>query len=274
MKNLICHSLSGFIALTVINAAQSQISYDGTALSYSQNFDSLGTSSTWANDSTLPGWYLEASSSTFGSSGVPTSLNVADVGGESTAAAYNIGTNGVNSATDRALGWVVSSATGTAYTGLQLQNNSGSDYDGVVTISYSIEQYSAKNTVSESITSGYKLLVSSGNQVASSGFTTLDTIANPNLTGSPSAIDGNAPGNFVTVTDNIDLSSTPWTSGEYLWFRIADPREASGNNELLAIDDVSVDIAAQAVPEPSALAMTALGLAGMFLLIRRRTARG
>ena len=257
MRNIIQCALAGIVALTAANTARSQISYDGTTLSYSQNFDSLASSSSWANDSTLLGWYMQATSASFGSSGVPTSLNVAAIGGESTAAAYNIGTNGVNPSTDRALGWVVSSATGIAYTGLQLQNTSGSDFTGDVTISYTIEQYSAKNAASESITSGYKLLVSSGNQVASSGFTTLDTITNPNLSNSGSAIDGNASGNYVTVTDVIDLSLTPWDNNEYLWFRIADPRETSGNNELLAIDDVSVSITG--VPEPSTLSLAVIG---------------
>jgi PEP-CTERM motif len=269
IKNSMQCVLVGIVTLAVVNTASSQIDYDGTALSYSQNFDSLGTATQpWTDNSTLSGWYLKASSSSFQNSGDPTNLVAASAGGVSTAEPYNIGTAGVNPVTDRALGWVVASTTGTSYIGLQLLNTSGSAFTGDVTLSYSIEQYSAKNTVSETVTTGYKLLVSTGNQLGSSGFTTLDTIPNPNLNGSPSAIDGNAPGNFSTETDVIDLSATPWNSGEYLWFQVAIPRESSGNNELLAIDDFTATITP--VPEPSAMALTGLCLAGAVLMSGRR----
>src|SRR3984957_19725877 len=161
-------ALAALIVLTVVNTAWSQIDYTGAALNYTANFDSLGTTGptmSWANNSTLPGWYLLASVSSFGSSGVPTSLNVASVGGESSDAAYNIGTNGVDPLTTRALGWVVSSATGTAYIGLQLQNTSGSAFSGDVTLNYTIGQFSAKNAASETVTTGYKILSSTGNQL-------------------------------------------------------------------------------------------------------------
>src|SRR5580698_8844136 len=127
-KNVIGCTLAGVVALAVVDTARSQITYNGSALNYTANFDSLGSTGpeSWTDNSTLPGWYLKASSSSFGASGVPTSLNVASVGGESTAGAYNVGdTSGVDP-TDRALGWVVASTTGTSYIGLELQNTSGS----------------------------------------------------------------------------------------------------------------------------------------------------
>jgi hypothetical protein len=271
IRSIMHLALAGVFALALVNTAQSQISYDGTGLNYTADFDSLGTNTmAWADNSTLSGWYLKASSSTFQNGGVPTSLAAVSVGGQSTAQAYNIGTNGVQPITTRALGWVVSSATGTAYIGLQLQNNSGNAFTGNVTLNYTIGQFSAKNTLSETVTTGYKLLVSSGNQLGSPGFSTLETIPNPNLSNSGGGIDGFAPGNFTTEQDTINFSTNPWNAGEYLWFQVAIPRESSGNNELLAIEAMSVTIPAQVVPEPASWGLFGTGLAAWALVRRRK----
>jgi len=263
--------LTGLMALAAVNSAWSQVDYTGAPLSYTANFNSLGTTGptmSWANNSTLPGWYLLASSSSFGSSGVPTTLNVASMGGETSAAAYNVGTNGVDPLTTRALGWIVASTTGTAYIGLQLQNTSGSSYSGDVTLNYTIGQFSAKNAASETVTTGYKLLASTGDQLNTPSYTTLETIVNPNLSNAGGGIDGFASGNSTSEQDTIDLSSTPWANNQFLWFEVTVPREASGNNELLAIDNMTVTI--NPVPEPSAMALTGLGLAGLGFIVRRR----
>jgi hypothetical protein len=273
MKTNIIRSavLAGLVTLTAVNTAWSQVDYTGAALNYSANFNSLGTigpTMSWANNSTLSGWYLLASSASFGSSGVPATLNVASVGGESSAAAYNIGTNGVDPLTTRALGWVVSSATGTAYIGLQLQNTSGSAFSGDVTLNYTIGQFSAKNAVSETVTTGYKLLASTGDQLGTPSYITLETIANPNLSNSGGGIDGFASGNYTAEQDTINLSSTPWANNQFLWFEVTIPREASGNNELLAIENMNVTIAA--APEPSEMALIGLSFAGLAFIMRRR----
>jgi uncharacterized protein len=269
---IINYTLAGLVVLTAATAAQAQIDYTGSALNYTANFDSLGTTGPtmpWANNSTLPGWYLHASSSSFGSSGTPTNLDVPSIGGESSDAAYNIGTNGVQPVTTRALGWVVSSATGTAYIGLQLQNISGNAFLGDITLNYTIGQFSAKNTLSETVTTGYKLLTSTGSQLGSAGFTTLETIPNPNLSDSGGGIDGFAPGNFTTEQDTIDLSATPWNNDEYLWFQVTIPRASSGNNELLAIEGMNVSI--DAVPEPATPMLIGLGILGLVVLRRRHS---
>ena len=86
---------------------------------YVQNFNSLAGSGTvnWTNNITLPGWYAakgNADGTTY-------------IGGSGTAATgslYSFGTNGVNPASDRALGSVASTSTAYAY-GVRFINDTG-----------------------------------------------------------------------------------------------------------------------------------------------------
>ena len=74
----------------------------GTPLT--ENFDTLassGTSFTWTDNSTIPGWYTSRTSYTVGT------------GSSNTGALYSFGVAGVNPLTDRALGSVGSGSTGT-----------------------------------------------------------------------------------------------------------------------------------------------------------------
>jgi hypothetical protein len=260
------HALICFIALSAADVARSQVIYDGTGLSYTQNFDSLGTSTvSWTDNSTLPGWYLNSTTL-----GIPTSV-ATSTGNNSSGNAFNVGVAGVNPVTDRALGWLTTSTTGTGYVGVQLQNESGQNYVGNVSITLTIEQWSARNVNSDSVFIEDKAnLVSTGNQLTSTSWTTLATVASPNLSntggGTTHFIDGNAPGNFTTVTETVDFTAaTPWNAGSYLWFRTRDTT-ISGNNDLNAVDDVSISIAA--VPEPSAPALAGAGLVALLLVQR------
>lgn len=78
---------------------------NSAAFTYNQSFDSLaasGTSSAWANDSTLPGWSL------FVSNGNPPPTYAIDTGSSNGGAFKSLGASGN---TDRALGGVGSSGT-------------------------------------------------------------------------------------------------------------------------------------------------------------------
>jgi hypothetical protein len=246
--------LASLMLVVVVHTARSQIVFDGTALNYSQNFDSLGTGTVaWTDNSTLPGWYLWQTVS--GGSSPATVLT--STGNNSGAAAYNVGVAGVNSVDDRALGFLTGSTTGTGYVGVQLQNESGQNYVGDVSITFTYEQWSARNVTSDPLTLAWKTMASTGNQLGSTGgnppWTTLATIASPNLSntggGTTHYIDGNAPGNYTTVTEMAAFTSdSPWSAGTYLWFRTADS-DVSGNDDLNAIDDVSISV--DAVPEPA-----------------------
>ena len=228
------------VVLSVADVARSQVIYDGTGLSYTQNFDSSGTSTApWTDNSTLPGWYLNSTTL-----GIPSSLAVS-TGNNSSGNVFNVGVAGVNPITERALGWLTTSTTGTGYVGVQLQNESGQNYVGDVSITLTIEQWSARNVNPDSVFIDDKAnLVSTGNQLTSTSWTTLATVPSPNLSntggGTTHFIDGNAPGNFTTVTETVTFTgASPWNSGSHLWFRTRDT-VISGNNDLNAVDDASI----------------------------------
>jgi hypothetical protein len=270
-QNTICSLLACCALLAVAETARCQIAYDGAALSYTQNFDSLGTNSVaWADNSTLPGWYLNNVVQGVAPANVATSI-----GNNSGGGAFNVGVEGIHPVTDRALGWLNASTTGTGYIGVQLQNTSGQDYVGDVSLTLTYEQWSARNANSDPLEVDYKAnLASTGNQLTSPSWVVLGSIASPNLSntggGTTHYIDGNALGNFTTVTETVTFTSaSPWTAGTFLWFRTKDI-DISGNDDLNAIDDITINVAAQPVPEPSCWALLGTGLAG-WALARRRT---
>jgi hypothetical protein len=268
-QNTICSVLACCATVAVVQTARCQIAYNGSALSYNQSFDSLGTNSVaWTDNGTLQGWYLNSTTL-----GVPATV-ATSFGNNSGGGAFNVGVEGVHTVTDRALGWLNASTIGTAYIGVQLQNTSGLDYVGDVSLTFTYEQWSARNTVSDPLEVDYKAnLVSTGNQLTSPGWTVLGSIASPNLSntggGTTHYIDGNTPGNFTTVTETVTFTSAnPWTAGTFLWFRTKDS-DIANNDDLNAIDDVMINVA-HPVPEPSCWALLATGLAG-WALARRRT---
>src|SRR4051794_32484396 len=111
-----------------------------------ENFDSLaatGTGLAWTDNSTIPGWY---STRTTYNSGT---------GSSNTGALYSFGVTGTNPATDRALGSVASTGTGTVYQAVRLTNNTG----GTITsldISYAGEQWrNGGNPTARTLTRSY-----------------------------------------------------------------------------------------------------------------------
>jgi hypothetical protein len=121
---------------------------------YTENFDSLASSGTpaWANDSTLPGWFL----STDATPSV-TSYLVGN-GSVTTGGFYSFG---AVSSTDRALGGLGSntyygaSGVGLGYIGLILQNQTGATINEM-SVSYVGEQWrNGGNTAIQSLNFSY-----------------------------------------------------------------------------------------------------------------------
>src|SRR5258706_3824536 len=147
-----------------------------TAAGYTQNFDSLANSGspTWANDSTLPGWYLSTDAT-------PSVTNyIVGTGSGTTGGFYSFGSA---SATDRALGGLGSngyydaSGVGKGYMGVVLQNQTGANID-TLTISYTGEQWrNGGNATAQSLAFSYVIssslpaLTASGTSVSALTFT-------------------------------------------------------------------------------------------------------
>jgi large repetitive protein len=174
---------------------------------------------------------------------------------------------GVNGSNERALGLLSTSNQINTF-GLVLVNNSSNTYSGF-SVSFTGEQWRrGEPGVNNTMSFAYGLASSIGgslNVVPSLGFT------NPNTQASPTevALNGNDPANQVLRAGTI--TGISWAPGQTLALRWS-VNDASGQDNGMGIDDLSF----RAVPEPSSLAMAALGSMGVSgsLLRRRRRLAG
>lgn len=256
MKNRLFKMFSAITILAMMlmalpmQSAQAAGSISLTASGYAQNFDSLansGSSASWTNDSTLPGWYLSTDANA-----TVTSYNIS--AGTGTAGAfYSFGSSTVP--TDRALGGIGSntyygaSGVGKGYMGVVLQNQTGANID-TLTISYTGEQWRNNgNATAQSLTFSYVISASLPILTASGTTVSALTFTSPIHTSSTAALDGNASANRVPLTASITGIIIP--DGYYVLLRWTDLND-SGNDHALAIDDLSVAVNTLPVdPAPS-----------------------
>jgi cytoskeletal protein CcmA (bactofilin family) len=186
---------------------------------YTQDFTSLGTSSlTWANNTTLTGWYISSVSPLLVNTGT-TNAN----------ACYNFGIAGTNLLTDRALG-AISTATPHQF-GLRLKNN-GASTIASFNISFNGEQWRSFTTgtlVFEYQTGTTVTSLTTGSWTA---LTTLDFASLVTSTGA--ATDGNAPANRTAKSATLTVNVL---AGNEIFFRWT---KAGSSSPGLAIDDLSI----------------------------------
>ena len=224
------------ILLSSISHAQVLISSATTA--YTQNFNALKTS----GSSSLPtGWRL------FESGSSANSRYSADAGNSGTGDTYSYGT-GAN--TDRALGGLLSSSLKPTI-GVQIKNTTGKTITSI-TVSYTGEQWrcgaAGRNDQLDFQYSLNATSLSNGTWVDNNS---LDFIS-PN-TVSTGSKDGNAAGNRTNITATITGLSI--ANNGVFWFRWND-FNASGADDGLAIDDVSVLLNAGDVAPPAVSSLT------------------
>src|SRR5262245_32822312 len=212
---------------------------------YTQNFDTLPASgsTTWTNNSTIPGWYHARTG---------TGLTiVANDGGSNAGNLYSYGTSG---STDRALGSVGSgnAAVGNLFWGVRLQNNTGSTITSLA-VSYTGEQW--RNSAAAAQTASFSYLVGSPTVTGSLAEFQSAGVAVPNLDftspvtgGTAGALDGNLAANQAHLSFTITGLNIP--NGTEIMLRWSDP-DHSGSDHGLAIDDFSVTALADGVPTPT-----------------------
>ncbi|MEI9962551.1 MAG: PEP-CTERM sorting domain-containing protein [Limisphaerales bacterium] len=262
MKKLVVLSLA---ALLTSLTARSAVSFTG---SYTQDFNSLGTSGgsiAWLNDSTLAGWSL------FQRAGAAITTYAAGDGSSNTGSFYSFGTGTTN---DRALGGTASGgayfgspATGAlaGYIAVALQNTSGNDFSSI-TLSFSGEQWrNGGNATAQTMVLQYgfgSTFASVATWVTPGG---LFNFTSPVASASPAAVNGNVAGKVTGLGGTI---STTWANNTTLWVRWIENNDA-GNDHGLAVDDLTVSAAP--VPEPSSIALAALGgVLGLVAMRRKR----
>lgn len=213
--------------------APNSLSLTTLGVPITQNFNALPASgsATWANNSTLSGWYHART-------GSGTTV-VANDGSSNAGNLYSYGT-GTNS--DRALGSLGSdnSAVGNIFWGIILTNNTGATVTSL-NVSYVGEQWrnsaQAAQTVSFSYITGTGLTGSlanfqtAGTNVASLNFTS------PITGGTAGALNGNLAANRTAVSSTI--TGLNLANGQQILLRWSDPNHTNEDHGL-AIDDFSV----------------------------------
>ena len=226
------------VAIFIVRAAEAQILFgSGT---YSQNFDSLATASSfWTNNVTLPGWYASKA-------GADNTNTLAGAGTSTTGGVYSFATNGVNAATDRALGSLASAGNTYAF-GVRFTNDTPFAQTNL-TIAYTGEQW--RNGGSGVVeTDAFYYAVSSAPITNSFSAATWINFSPLNFTSritsaSSAPLDGNVAANRQAFT-NVVLTGVVVQPGQELFLRWADTDD-TGLDDALAVDDLTVAFSATA----------------------------
>ena len=231
-----------FVAIiAVIFSTNAQVSISSTTTPYTQNFNSLRSSSGTSN--ALPtGWrILETGSSANSSYGV-------DAGSSTTGNTYSYG---IGSNTERALGSLQSSSLITSF-GIQIRNTTGRTVTSI-NLSYFGEQWrcGATGRGADRLDFAYSTnatSLSNGTWVNQDG---LD-FQSPFIT-TVGSRDGNAAGNRQLISSVITGISIP--NNGIVWLRWSDFNVAN-NDDGLAIDDLSLLLNANDVTPPIVSSLT------------------
>ena len=219
-----------------------QVNYSGG--SYQQSFDSLpatGTSISWADNSTLPGWYgwISASNS-------PPGTITLDPGTSTTSTVlHNYGLAGL---TNRALGLLSYSTTsGDVMVGLRLHNSSAVTYNSF-TITFDGEQWRCGSAAVHALTFAFTT-----NTPANLGDLNADWQCNGQLnfcspvTSSNSfALDGTT-GSNRTANITAIVGGFSWAPGTDLWIRFDNPNNSLPGSQGLALDNFVFSASTNAV---------------------------
>lgn len=242
--------------------AHAQINLSALLTVYTENFDSLITNSTttWNNNSTLPGWYAsgfaQPMSASTGSSATP-----------------DLSSFGNNMSTERALGSITGAAGGsqTIVFGARLNNTSGSTITGL-TIAYDGEQWRNGGTAMQDRLNFQYRIFGVGETASIDAANGLSTWTDVNALDFASVVFAGGPvgGSLLGVTSNItgNLTGLSVANGKDIWIRWVDSDvHGTGNmDDALAIDNFRVS----AIPEPSTYALLLGAVVAIVACVRRR----
>lgn len=237
-----------------------QVSFPG---SYSQNFDSLGTSGTnlasltgwshlgnlsgtnasWTNSTGIPvtGTPSAATAGTAGNT-LTVNSNAASATATSNTAGFNFALSG--STSDRCIGTSPTSGAGNIFQ-LRLTNNSASALNGV-RISYDIRRFTAPSTANE--VPGYRLFYSLDNGTSWTNVSAL----NPALTGATVNVPNTAGVTSVALT-SISFATSVAVGAEVRFRWIDDNATETSPDQIIGLDNVVI----QALQPPPAVTLTA-----------------
>lgn len=240
--------------------------------SYSQNFDTLTTSTTagqaWSNGVTLAGWHL------FNASGTAITSYTGGNGTSNAGSFYSFGASG---ASDRALGglgsggaYFGSPAAGSlaGYIALEIKNTAGSALNGF-TLAFDGEQWrNGGNASAQAMVFEYGFGSTFGGVSTWNAPGSAFDWSSPVNSVSAAAVDGNVAGRVSGRGGSVSLV---WANDATLWLRWAE-RNDFGNDHGLAIDAVqfTAGTAPTPVPIPPAIGLLLAGAAALQRFSRRQ----
>ena len=157
--------------------------------------------------------------------------------------------------------------SGTVSTALALTNNTGGVLNSF-TVRYDGEQWRNNGSADAHTLVLQYAFGANFADIASSSWISAGNAFNftSPLTGASAAVDGNAAGKIADLGGTV---TTDWSAGSTLWLRWADVNN-TGNDHVLAIDNVRFSVTAAPVPEPSTYALLLAGLGAVGFIARRR----
>lgn len=252
-------------------AAQVNISVT-SGLAYSQNFDGLNgaSSGAWTDNSTLSGWYAKSELSEWSDNSANT--YVRPNGTTSTTADFYA--NRSSGSNDEAFGAMPSDTSGDMAIGLLLKNDNAVALTQLHVV-FRGEQWSDQNLNDQTLTFGYQVFstaalaaasnLNPGTAEGSGGWVAVTGLnfTSPDSANAGAYQVGNTAGNFqvLNVAFNVAIPA-----GQFIMLRWRRNNDDTGDNHMLAIDDVIV-----AVPEAGTWAAGAL--VGSLALVGYRRSR-
>lgn len=245
MKKLL---LTLFVLSSLITFGQATFTNSGGNWTYTQDFNTLTTSTTavaWADNSSVANVYGQRT-------GNGTTI-IGNNGGGNGGTLYSYGTT---AATERALGSIGSSnaAAGSFAYGIRIKNNTGSTIYSLQ-VGYVGEQWRNSAATAQTIAFSYITSSTAFASVNLSAGTTLPTgfvavtgldFTSPKTGGTAGSLDGNLAANRVSVSGNI-IFDTPLPADGEVILRWNDP-DHSGTDHGLSIDDVSLTAGLTPIP--------------------------
>jgi hypothetical protein len=256
MKKLLALTL----ALGLAASANAAISITSATFSYSQNFNTLGSSDgesySWTDDSTISGWYWQSDGDD--------QPYIAEDGSSTTGSPYSFGDDGDS---DRAMGNLGGGDNDNTAWGVVFHNNSGAAISEIQ-IEYTGEQWREASGTDDILKFSYK--------VSSTDVTSLEHTSGAVPTGwtGVSALDFTPPesgtagardGNDAAYRESFDQTlNITLAANDYIAFRWYDA-DSAGIDNAVASDDFSLTV----IPEPATAGLLGLGALALTLVRRR-----
>jgi len=224
--------LFGFsMFLGLITNAQSY-SLTGNNPSYSQDFNSLDTSSTVFSSNLPTGWSILE---------VGTNSNNQYRGGFGNSTTGDTYSFGSTNNSDRSIGGLASNSL-TPHFGIKFTNNTGSTITSL-SVSYKGEQWRVGNTAQhvDSLVFLYSTTATNVNDTAATtNWNTVSTLLFQSVQQTATtagALDGNLAANYATISSSIPVSIPAGSSIVIKWI----DKNISGNDDGLAVDDLNIN---------------------------------